>query len=97
MRTTILTLLLLAAPSALATPASAPPILYGGAGQGRVVFDGRLHAAKGLVCNDCHASGLFATKKQALIDLADHRARRGCFHCHDGEHAFDACGSCHRK
>jgi phosphate transport system substrate-binding protein len=89
--------LLLASGSTLATPAGAPPLLYGGAGQGRVIFDGRLHAAQGLACNACHATGLFATKKQALIELADHGTDRACFRCHDGKRAFDACERCHRK
>jgi phosphate transport system substrate-binding protein len=83
--------------SARATPAGAPLLLYGGAGQGKVVFDGRLHASKGLACNDCHATGLFATKREGLLSMDDHGARRACWACHDGRRAFDDCGGCHRK
>jgi phosphate transport system substrate-binding protein len=86
----------------LAVPESAPAtpgtrvLLYGGAGQGRVVFDARLHRAKGFVCNDCH-NDLFATRKTALIDQAAHRSGKACFACHDGKRAFETCDGCHRS
>lgn len=89
---------------ALAPPGSAlatgggEALLYGGAGQGKVIFDGRLHASKGFVCDDCHTRPqLFATHKQALITMDAHASDRSCFHCHDGSKAFDACTGCHRK
>ena len=70
---------------------------YTGGGEGKVVFDGRTHAGKGLVCNDCHLQ-LFATRKMALITMEDHEKKgRQCFACHDGAKAFDNCSSCHRK
>jgi phosphate transport system substrate-binding protein len=85
---------------ALATVAAGTPadrlLRYGGGGEGKVVFDGRTHAAAGLVCNDCHLS-LFATKKEALVTRADHDSGRRCFACHDGKRAPAACGGCHRK
>jgi phosphate transport system substrate-binding protein len=68
-------------------------IAYGGAGQGKVVFDGRTHAGVGLLCIDCHPS-LFPTRKQALITMADHTESRGCFSC---SIAFAECAKCHRK
>jgi phosphate transport system substrate-binding protein len=71
-------------------------LLYGGAGQGRVVFDGHVHAAKGFTCNDCHLQ-LFATRKQALITMDDHSSNRSCFACHNGEKAFNDCDKCHRS
>jgi c(7)-type cytochrome triheme protein len=71
-------------------------LLYGGAGQGRVIFDGRLHASKGLVCNDCHGT-IFATQKKALISMDDHSAAVACFVCHDGTKVFNDCENCHRK
>ncbi len=95
------TALLLGLLAALAVPRAAPAtpgsrvLLYGGAGQGRVVFDARLHRAKGFVCNDCHLD-LFATRKVALIDLAAHQGGKSCFACHDGKRAFDGCDGCHR-
>ena len=69
---------------------------YTGGGQGKVVFDGRTHAGKGLVCNDCHMK-LFATQKKALITIKDHENGGQCFACHDGTKAFNDCASCHRK
>ncbi|GFO67984.1 hypothetical protein GMLC_15630 [Geomonas limicola] len=71
-------------------------LLYGGAGQGKVIFDGRLHASKGLVCNDCH-SAIFATKKEALITMDNHSQKVACFTCHDGVKVFNDCDQCHRK
>ena len=87
---------LAAAGTAIATPGDRV-LLYGGGGQGRVVFDARLHRAKGgYVCDDCHRD-LFATRKQALIDRAAHGGGKACFACHDGKRAFDDCGGCHRQ
>jgi phosphate transport system substrate-binding protein len=86
---------LLVGGAALAVPGG-KVLFYGGAGQGKVIFDGRTHASAGLACKDCH-SALFATKKQALITLADHDSPRACFGCHDGQKAFHACGGCHRR
>jgi phosphate transport system substrate-binding protein len=71
-------------------------LFYGGAGQGRVIFDGRTHASAGLRCNDCH-SALFETRKKALITMDDHSAGKACFACHDGKRAFSDCNQCHRK
>ncbi|BCS53511.1 c(7)-type cytochrome triheme domain-containing protein [Geobacter sp. SVR] len=71
-------------------------LLYGGAGQGKVIFDGRLHASKGLVCADCH-SALFNTWKKDLITMDDHFSDKGCFACHNGTKVFNECEQCHRK
>ncbi len=81
------------APSAMAT--SGETLRYGGGGEGRVTFDGRLHAAKGYVCNDCHLK-LFPTQKKGLITLADHKTDKACFACHNGTVAFKTCDNCHR-
>lgn len=70
-------------------------ILYGGGGEGRVTFDGRLHASKGYVCDDCHLK-LFSTRKKGLITLADHKTDTACFGCHNGKVAFKKCDGCHR-
>lgn len=69
---------------------------YGGAGQGRVIFDGKIHASKGYVCKDCHSS-LFETRKQARITMDDHAGSGKCFGCHNGKIAFADCAACHRK
>ena len=71
-------------------------LIYGGAGQGKVIFDHRTHASKGMVCNDCHAA-FFDTHKRALITMEDHSSDRKCFACHDGAKAFNECAQCHRK
>lgn len=78
-------------------------LLYRGAGEGKVIFDGRLHASKGYSCNDCHkqfaATGtrLFSTQKRALIDMPAHKSGGQCFACHDGKTASKECESCHRE
>ena len=71
-------------------------LIYGGAGQGKVIFDGGIHASKGMVCNDCHAA-IFDTKKKALITMDDHSSNKACFVCHNGKKAFNECVQCHRK
>lgn len=85
--------------AALASPAGATPggkvLVYGGAGQGKVVFDGRLHASKGYGCKSCHAD-IFPARKKALISMDDHGNGKACFACHDGTTASFECQSCHR-
>jgi len=71
-------------------------LLYGGAGQGKVIFDGRLHASRGIVCNDCH-SAIFDTRKKAMMTMDDHYQSVACFVCHDGSKVFNDCEQCHRK
>ena len=74
-----------------------------GGGEGKVVFDGRVHAGKGYSCHDCHTlftptgTALFATQKRAFIDMAAHKGRTQCFACHDGKTASKECESCHRE
>ncbi|SRR6266568_19096 len=97
MRTLVFGLAALAV--ALAMPAGATPggkmIVYGGAGQGKVVFDGRLHASKGYACKSCHAA-IFPTRQKALISIDHHGNGTSCFACHDGTTASFDCQSCHR-
>ena len=71
-------------------------LTYRGGAQGRVIFDGRTHAAKGLVCTSCH-SALFDTQKRGLITMSDHGTDRKCFACHNGKQAFYVCTDCHRN
>lgn len=87
-------LLLVTASLAFAT-GQGKPLIYGGAGQGKVIFDGRVHASKGFVCKDCH-SALFETRKQARISMENHFEKVKCFACHDGAKAFNVCNACHR-
>lgn len=86
-------------------------LTYRGGGEGKVVFDGQLHAAKGYRCNDCHTdfqargeqkgalftTPLFNTHKSALITMETHGNSTQCFACHDGATAPNQCESCHRK
>ncbi len=72
-------------------------------GAGKVVFDGKIHADKGLKCADCHQSGLFKMKKGAdVLTMKDMEAGKGCGACHNGTKAFSVkdaanCGKCHKK
>lgn len=96
-RTVLLSICLMLALSGLAgATGGGKTLLYGGAGQGRVTFDGRVHASKGFVCKDCH-SAIFETKKQALITMQDHFQDKACFVCHNGKRAFAECDACHRR
>jgi c(7)-type cytochrome triheme protein len=77
-------------------------IVYRGGGQGRVVFDGHVHSAKGYTCRDCHTDyaktgrQLFETQRKGLISTIDHENRTKCFVCHNGLTAFYKCEGCHR-
>ena len=89
--------------SAMAVPAG-KTVDYAGGAQGKVVFDGKVHADKGAKCGDCHTNPkLFAMKKgSAKITMADINAGKACGACHDGKKAFKAsdeanCGKCHKK
>jgi phosphate transport system substrate-binding protein len=92
-------LLAAAALAALSSAAIATPgdtLIYRGGAQGKVVFDGRMHAAQGLQCSACH-SALFPTQRVGRITMADHGTDKACFACHNGKRAFDTCASCHRQ
>lgn len=76
--------------------AAVPPgqkIEYAGGPMGKVVFDGKSHADKGLKCADCHTK-LFQMKREAKIKMADHNADKYCFSCHNGDRAFKSAGNC---
>jgi c(7)-type cytochrome triheme protein len=70
---------------------------------GKVTFDGKAHAAKGLKCPDCHTKpATFTMKKEAKMTMADLNAGKFCGTCHNGEKAFKtsdpaACAKCHKK
>ena len=69
---------------------------------GKVTFDGKVHAAAGLKCADCHTK-VFPMKKDAgKAKMADINAGKGCGTCHNGDKAFKSsdaanCTKCHKK
>lgn len=81
---------------------SGKTVEFAGGGNGKVIFDGKIHADAGLKCNDCHTK-IFPMKKGATkITMADMNAGKTCGVCHNGQKAFkpsdDAnCGKCHKK
>lgn len=90
---------LLAVPAASATDGNTT-LVYRGGSRGKVLFDGRIHAAQGITCNTCHAA-LFDTRKSGLITEADHDGQGQCFACHGGDKpgmpkATSNCKDCHR-
>jgi c(7)-type cytochrome triheme protein len=76
-------------------------IEYAGGSAGKVVFDGKVHADKGLKCTDCHTK-IFPMKKGAKMTMADINAGKYCGLCHNGGKAFKSgdpanCEKCHKK
>ena len=87
--------------SAMAVPPG-KTVDFAGGSAGKVVFDGKVHADKGLKCGDCHTK-IFKMKKGAdTITMADINAGKACGTCHNGEKAFKSsdaanCSKCHKK
>lgn len=84
--------------SAMAVPPGKTADFAGGA-MGKVTFDGKSHADKGLKCNDCHTK-VFQMKKEAKPKMADHKSDKFCFGCHNGTKSFATdgnCAKCHKK
>lgn len=86
--------------SAMAVPPG-KTVEYAGGGAGKIAFDGKVHADKGLKCNDCHTK-IFQMKKGAKITMAEMNAGKNCGTCHNGEKAFKSsdaanCAKCHKK
>ncbi len=91
---------------ALAMPALAVPpgktVEFDGKGVGKVTFEGKVHADKGLKCNDCHPA-IFKMKKGAdAITMKDINDGKFCGTCHNGTKAFSTkdaanCAKCHKK
>ncbi|MEW6108300.1 MAG: cytochrome c3 family protein [Nitrospirota bacterium] len=104
MRKTVLFLTLIVAIAFVGSALAVPPgktVEYAGGGFGKVVFDGKSHADKGLKCNDCHTK-IFQMKKGEKITMADMNAGKNCGVCHNGEKAFKSsdaadCSKCHKK
>ena len=104
--TAVLTLVLAAFLSFGSVMASPPGknVEFAGGPMGKVTFDGKAHAAKGLKCPDCHTSPkLFEMKKGAdKITMAEMNKGKNCGTCHDGKKAFKSsdpanCSKCHKK
>lgn len=87
--------------SAIAVPPG-KTVEYAGGEPGKVIFDGKSHAGKGLKCNDCHTK-IFQMKKGTVsMKMADINAGKFCGECHNGTKAFKAddkanCAKCHKK
>jgi c(7)-type cytochrome triheme protein len=71
--------------------------------KGKVIFDGKAHADKGLKCADCHVKPkLFEMKKGGdKITMAAMNDGKYCGACHDGNKAFGVkapadCVKCHK-
>jgi len=87
--------------SAMAVPPG-KTVDYAGGDAGKVVFDGKIHADKGLKCNDCHTKIFKMKKGSDKITMADMNAGKNCGTCHNGEKAFKSgdaatCAKCHKK
>ena len=105
MRITVLLLTVLIAVAFVGSAFAVAPgktVEYAGGASGKVVFDGKTHADKGLKCNDCHTK-LFQMKKGVYkMTVEDHANDKGCGACHNGTKAFGqkddaSCGKCHKK
>jgi c(7)-type cytochrome triheme protein len=71
---------------------------FAGKGAGKVIFDGKAHAA-GAKCADCHTK-LFPYKKGGeALTMKDMDAGKACGACHNGTKAFGTkdCAKCHKK
>jgi len=100
--TTLMTLCSLAA-NALAVPIGVK-LTFDGKGAGAVVFDGTIHASKGLTCADCHdRQGLippmFEMKRNtSFISMRKIEMGMSCGNCHHVSMADpSSCSHCHRK
>jgi c(7)-type cytochrome triheme protein len=101
--TTVLTLIIavMFVGSAMAVPPG-KTVEFDKSPNGKVVFDGKVHADKGLKCNDCHTKIFKMKKGSDKITMADMNAGKNCGTCHNGEKAFKSsdaanCAKCHKK
>lgn len=70
--------------------------------EGKVIFDGKVHADKGLKCTECHVKIFRMKKGTAEMKMADINAGKFCGECHNGSRAFKSddqanCSRCHKK
>jgi len=87
-----------------AVMAAAPgkTVEFAGGPMGKVTFDGKAHADKGLKCNDCHTKIFQMKKGSAKITMAAMNKGENCGTCHNGTKAFKSsdpanCKTCHKK
>lgn len=78
-------------------------VVYEVKGADKVTFDGKIHAEKGLKCNDCHTK-IFPMKKSPPGTYTMEKMNKGenCGTCHNGTKAFNTsdqanCVKCHKK
>ncbi len=79
-------------------------VIYDGQGAGQVIFDGKLHAAKGLTCENCHEGEMFSpalfsmSKGSNDITMRKMELGRSCGYCHKVSMKDTlSCEKCHRK
>jgi len=99
---TVFVALMLLIGNAMAIPAG--KMEFAGGPMGKVTFDAKVHADKGLKCADCHTNPkLFAMKKGTdKLTMAAMNEGKFCGACHDGKKAFSVkaptdCVKCHKK
>ncbi len=106
MRITVLLLTVIIAVAFVGSAFAVPPgktVEFAGGAEGKVIFDGKVHADKGLKCNSCHTK-VFPMKKGGKYTMKDMEGGKACGACHNGEKdkAFSVkdkanCGKCHKK
>ncbi len=105
MKTLTAVLAVLIAVSFISSAMAVPPgktLEWEPKGAGKVVFDGKTHADKGLKCMDCHTKIFKMKKGTATMTMAEINAGKFCGECHNGTKAFAAkdaanCSKCHAK
>jgi c(7)-type cytochrome triheme protein len=70
--------------------------------QGKVTFDGKVHADKGLKCTDCHTKIFKMKKGSTTMKMDELNTGKFCGECHNGTKAFKTsdnanCARCHKK
>lgn len=95
-------ILLLFVSSALAVPPGKTVEWEAVGGQGKVVFDGKLHLEKGVKCVTCHTKIFQMRKFSTKMRMDDMAAGKYCGACHNGIKAFKVddptnCARCHKQ
>ena len=85
----------------MAVPAG-KTVEFPGGDSGKVVFDGKVHADKGLKCAECHPKIFQMKKGTTKMTMAEINAGKFCGECHNGTKAFKTseatnCAKCHKK